>query len=178
MFMLTRLLIETRIIIIMSSLFVTRLKKKKNRKTVFVVFFFSKIVILKEQKKNRKIIFVVFFSSIVLFSIEKKKSKNNFCWYFFRSSFVIVVIIIVIYQFWISICHAIISIVFFISFKNIAIMFNALMKNVVNLLKTRLNENYLTELHHDSFSSISFTSKSSFDAFRSRKKARKMISIK
>jgi hypothetical protein len=53
---------------------------------------------------------------------------------------------------------------------------DALMKNVVNLSKTRLCEKYLTELHHDVLFSISFTSESSFDAFRSRKRAREMTS--
>jgi hypothetical protein len=61
-------------------------------------------------------------------------------------------------------------------FKDIAITFDALMKNVVNFSKTRLSEEYLTELHHDAFFSISFTSESSSDAFRSRKRTRKMIS--
>jgi hypothetical protein len=51
------------------------------------------------------------------------------------------------------------------------------MKNVVNLSKTRLKKKYLTKQHHEIFSSISFTSKSSSNAFRSRKRIRKMISI-
>jgi hypothetical protein len=76
MFLSTRLLIETRIIVIMSSSFVVRLKKKKNRKITFVVFFFSKILTLKEEKKNRKTIFVVFFFSMMLSSIEKKKNQR------------------------------------------------------------------------------------------------------
>jgi hypothetical protein len=50
------------------------------------------------------------------------------------------------------------------------------MKDVVSFLKTCLNEEYLTELHHDAFSSISFTSESSSDALRSRKRTRKMTS--
>jgi DNA-directed RNA polymerase subunit N (RpoN/RPB10) len=55
-------------------------------------------------------------------------------------------------------------------------LFDALMKDVISLLETRLSKEYVTELHHDALSSISFTSESSFDAFRSRKRARKMIS--
>jgi hypothetical protein len=82
-FMSSRLLIETRIIVIMSSSFVVRLEKKKNRKTTFVVFFFSKILTLKEKKKNRKTIFVVLFSSIVLSSIEKKKIRKQSLLIFF-----------------------------------------------------------------------------------------------
>jgi hypothetical protein len=62
-------------------------------------------------------------------------------------------------------------------FKDIAIMFDALMKNVVNFSKIRLKKKYLTEQHHEILSSISFTSKSSSNASRSRKKIRKMISI-
>jgi hypothetical protein len=117
-FMSSRLLIETRIIVIMSSSFAVRLKEKKNRKTIFVVLFFSRILTLEKKKKNRKTILVVFFFSIVLFSIEKKnKSKNNFCWFLFWSRFVVVVIVIVIYQFWITTRHAIISIAFFINFQ-------------------------------------------------------------
>jgi hypothetical protein len=67
---------QIKIIVIMSSSFVARLKKKKNRKIIFVVFFSSKILTLKEEKKNRKTIFVVFFFSIVLFSIEKEKNQK------------------------------------------------------------------------------------------------------
>ncbi len=76
-FMSSRLLIETRIVIIMSSSFTVRLEKKKNRKIIFVVFFFSKIVISEEEKKNRKIIFVVFFFSMMLSSIKKKKNQKT-----------------------------------------------------------------------------------------------------
>jgi hypothetical protein len=63
------------------------------------------------------------------------------------------------------------------TFRDIAIMFDALMKNVVSLSKTRLKEKYLTEQHHEILSSISFTSKSSSDAFRSRKRSKETISI-
>ncbi len=56
-------------------------------------------------------------------------------------------------------------------------MFDALMKNVVSFSKIRLKRKYLTEQHHEIFSSISFTSKSSSNAFRSRKRIKEMISI-
>jgi hypothetical protein len=59
----------------MSSL-VASLEKKKNRKTTFVVFFFSRILTLEEEKKNRRTIFVVFSLSVVLSSIEKKKNQR------------------------------------------------------------------------------------------------------
>ncbi len=73
-FMSSRLLIETKIVIIMSSSLAVRLEEKKNRKIIFVVFFSSKIVTSKKEKKNRKVIFVVLFSSMMLSSIEKKKN--------------------------------------------------------------------------------------------------------
>ncbi len=173
----SRLLIETKIIVIMSSSFVARSEKKKNRKTTFVVFFFSKILTLKEKKENRKKTFVILFFSIVLSSIEKKKNQRttsvdlsldrassssslssssvNFEFRFVTQSF---------------------RSLFSSALRSIAIMFDALMKDVVSLSKTRLNEEYLTELHHDALSSISFTSESSSDAFRSRKRAREMTS--
>jgi hypothetical protein len=68
---------QIKIIVIMSSSLVARLKKKKNRKITFVVFFFSRILTLKEEKKNRKTTFVVFFFSIVLSSIEKKRNQKT-----------------------------------------------------------------------------------------------------
>ncbi len=76
-FMSSRLLIETKIIVIMSCSFVTRLKKKKNRKTTFVVLFLSRILTLKHREKNRKTIFVVFFFSIVLSLSKKKKNQKT-----------------------------------------------------------------------------------------------------
>jgi hypothetical protein len=169
-FMSSRLLIETKIVVIMSSSFVMRLKKKKNRKIIFVVFFFSKIVTSKEKKKNREIIFVVFIFSMMLFSIEKKENQRAIRVDFFldrassssslSSSFINFESRFVTQS----------SRSFSLSiFRNIAIMFDALMKNVVNLSKTRLKREYLTELHHETFSSISFASKSSSNAFRSRR---------
>ncbi len=76
-FMSSRLLIETKIIVIMSSSFAVRLEKKKNRKTIFVVFFSSMKLTLKEKKKNRKTIFVVFFFSMIMSSIKKKKIRKQ-----------------------------------------------------------------------------------------------------
>ncbi len=177
-FMSSRLLIETRIIIIMSSSSAVRLEEKKNRRTIFVVFFSSKVLTLEEKKKNRKAILVVFFFSMMLSSIEKKKNQKAISVDFsfdrassssslssssisFESRFVT--------QSSRSLSSS--------AFRNIAIMFDALMKDVVNLSNARLKKKYLTEQHHEIFSSISFTSKSSSDAFRSRKRAREMISI-
>jgi hypothetical protein len=177
----------------MSSSFVARLKKKKNRKITFVVFFFSKVLTLKEKKKNRKIILVVLFSSIVLSSIEGKENREIT---FVVSFFSVVLSSIeekknqrtISVDFFFDRASSSSSLSSsFISFefrlvtqssrslfssilKNIAIMFDALMKDVVSSSETRLSEEYLTELHHDVFSSISFTFESSSDALRSRKK--------
>jgi hypothetical protein len=62
-------------------------------------------------------------------------------------------------------------------FRSIAIMFDALIKNVVSFSEIRLKEEYWTKQHHEIFFSISFTSKSSSNALRSRKKIKKMTSI-
>jgi hypothetical protein len=177
-FMSSRLLIETKIVVIMSSSFVVRLKKKKNREIIFVVFFFSRIVTSKEKKKNRKIILVVFFSSMMLFSIEKKKNQKAIRVDFFfdrtsSSSSLSSSSINSESRFVTQSSRSLSS----STFKNIAIMFDALMKNVVSLSKIRLKKKYLTELHHETLFSISFASKSSSNAFRSRRKVRKMISI-
>jgi hypothetical protein len=177
-FMSSRLLIETRIIVIMSSSLAVRLEEKKNRKTIFVVFFFSMKLTLKEEKKNRRTIFVVLFFSMMMFSIEKKKNQKTISVDFsfdrtsssssLSSSFINSESQFVTQSFR-SLSSSIL--------RDIAIMFDALMKNVINFSKTRLKKEYLTEQHHEIFSSISFTSKSSSDAFRSRKRVRKMISI-
>jgi hypothetical protein len=156
MFMSTRLLIETRIIVIMSSSLVVYLEKKKNRKTIFVFFFFSMMMFSIEKKKNQKTISVDFFFDRISSSSSLSSSSINFESRFVTQSFR-------------SLSSSI--------FKDIAIMFDALMKNVVIFLKTRLKEEYLTKQHHEIFSSISFTSKSSSNAFCSRKKNKKMISI-
>jgi uncharacterized protein (UPF0371 family) len=174
----SRLLIETRIIVIMSSSFAVRLEKKKNRRTIFVVFFSSMKLTLEEEKKNRRTIFVVLFSSMMMSSIEKKKNQRAISVDLFfdrvssssslSSSFISSESQLVTQSFR-SLSSSI--------FRSIAIMFDALMKDVVSLSETRLREEYLTEQHHEILSSISFTSKSSSDALRSRKRVREMISI-
>ncbi len=177
-FMSSRLLIETKIIVIMSSSSAVRLKEKKNWKTIFVVFFFSRILILKEEKKNRKTIFVVFFFSMMLTSIKRKKNQKAISVDFFfdrassssslSSSFISFESRSVT-QSSRSLSSSI--------FRDIAIMFDALMKNIVSLSKTRLKEKYLTKQYHEIFFSISFMSKSSSNALRSRKRVKEMISI-
>jgi hypothetical protein len=178
MFMSTRLLIETRIIVIMSSSFAVRLEKKKNRKTTFVVFFFSTILTLVEKKKNQRTIFVVLFFSTMMFSIEKEKNQRTISVDFFfdrasSSSSLSSSSINFESRFVTQSSRSFSS----SAFRSIAIMFDALMKDVVNLSETRLKRKCLTELHHEILSSISFTSKSSSNAFRSRRRAREMISI-
>jgi uncharacterized protein (UPF0147 family) len=169
---------QIKFIVIISSSFVVRLKEKKNRKIIFVVFFFSRILTLKEKKKNQRTIFVVFFFSMMLSSIEKKKNQRaisvDFSFDRVSSSSSLSSSSInfesrLVTQSSRSLSSS--------AFKDIAIMFDALMKNVVNFSKARLKRKYLTKQHHEILSSISFTSKSSLDAFRSRKRVRKMISI-
>jgi hypothetical protein len=174
----SRLLIETKIVVIMSSSLVVRLEKKKNRKIIFVVLFFSKIVISEREKKNREIIFVVFFFSMMLFSIERKKNQKAIFVDFFldrasSSSSLSSSFISFESRFVTQSSRSLSSSIL----KDIAIMFDALMKNVVSFSKIRLKREYLTKLHHETFSSISFASKSSSDAFRSRKRIKEMISI-
>jgi hypothetical protein len=107
---------QIKIIVIMSSSLVARLEEKKNRKITFVVLFFSKILTLKEEDKSRNNFLCFLLFDCVVFNWEKKKSENNLCWSLLRSSFVIVVAVVVIYQFWVSTRHAIISIAFLINF--------------------------------------------------------------
>ncbi len=176
-FMSSRLLIETKIIVIMSSSSAVRLEKKKNQKTTFVVFFSSRILTLEEKKKNRKTIFVVFFSSMMLSSIERKKNQRAISVDFSldRASSSSSLSSSSISSESRSVTQSSRSLSSS-ALKSIAIMFDALMKDVVSSSETRLREEYLTEQYHEIFSSISFTSKSSSDALRSRKRAREMIS--
>ncbi len=169
---------QIKFVVIISSSLVVRLKEKKNRKIIFVVFFFSRILTLKEEKKNRKTIFVVFFFSMMLSSIEKKKNQKTISVDFFldrasSSSSLSSSSINFESRFVTQSSRSLSSSIF----RDIAIMFDALMKNVVSLSKIRLKKKYLIKQHHETFSSISFTSKSSSNAFRSRKKAKEMISI-
>ncbi len=165
-------------VVIISSSLVVRLKRKKNRKIIFVIFFFSRILTLKEKKKNRKTILVVFFFSMMLFSIERKKNQRaifvDFSFDRASSSLSLSSSFInfesrLVTQSSRSLSSSIL--------KSIAIMFETLMKNVVNFSKTRLKRKYLTKQHHEILSSISFTSKSSSNALRSRKRIKEMISI-
>ncbi len=173
-FMSSRLLIETRIIVIMSSSFAVRLKKKKNRKIIFVVLFFSKILSLKEEKENRRTIFVVLFFSMKLIWKEKKKNRKAIFVVLFFSKMMFSIkrkknqrTIFVDFSFDRASSSSSLSSSFisfksrFVTqsfrslswsiFKNIAIMFDALMKNVVNFSKIRLKKKYLTKLHHEFF---------------------------
>ncbi len=186
-FMWSRLLIETKIIVIMSSSFVTRLKEKKNRKTIFVVFFFSKILILKKREKNRRTIFVDFFLSIVLSSIEKKKNQKtiflDFSFDRTLSSFSLTSSFNVS-EF--SFASSSISSWFSSTLKNMIMMSKALLKNEDDFI-THFDENLLTELIHnvsssfvlffDSFSFVFIVFASSFNASRFRKRVHESFSL-
>ncbi len=165
-------------VVIISSSLVVRLEEEKNRKIIFVVFFSSKILILEEEKKNRKTILVVLFFSMMLSSIEKKKNQRAISVDLFfdrasSSSSLSSSFISSESRFVTQSSRSLSS----STFRSIAIMFDALMKDVVSLSKIRLKREYLTEQHHEILSSISFTSKSSSNALRSRKRAKEMISI-
>jgi hypothetical protein len=133
-----------------------RILRKKNRKITFVVLFFSMMLSSIEKKKNQKAIFVDFF-------LDRASSSSSLSSSFINSESRFVT------QSSRSLSSS--------TFRNIAIMFDALMKNVVSFSKIRLTKKYLTELHHEILSSISFTSKWSSNALRSRRRIKKMISI-
>jgi uncharacterized protein (UPF0147 family) len=165
-------------VVIISSSLVMRLEREKNRKITFVVLFFSRVLTLKEEKKNRKTILVVFFFSMMLSSIKRKKNQKTISvdLSFDRtssSSSLSSSSISSESRFVTQSSRSLSS----SAFRDIAIMFDALMKDVVNLSETRLRKKYLTEHYHETLFSISFTSKSSSDAFRSRKRIKEMISI-
>ncbi len=145
---------QIKIIIIMSSSFVARLKKKKNRKIIFVVFFFSRILTLKEEKKNREAILVVFFFLIVLSSSEKKRNqKTIFVDFFFRrtSSSSSLTSSSIVSEF--SFASQSISSWSSSTLRNIVMMFKALLKNE-NCLIIHFDENLLAELIHNASSSF------------------------
>ncbi len=120
-FISSRLLIETKIVVIMSSSFAVRLKKKKNRKITLVVFFFSMMLSSIERKKNQKTIFVDLFfdrassSSFLTFSFVESSSANS------SSS----------------------SSLFSITLKKLTIMSKALLNDISNSIEIRCDENFL-----------------------------------
>jgi hypothetical protein len=160
-FMSSRLLIDTKTAVTMSSFFNVRLKEeKKNRKSNFVVLFFSNMLLLTEKKKNRESNFVVLSFSKMLFSIEKKKSKSNSRWSFFRSnssSFSLMSSFIVS-EF--SFASQSISSWFSSTLRDMIIMFEAFLKNE-DCFITHFDENLLTDLIHNASSSFVL----SFDLF-------------
>ncbi len=150
-------------------------RKKKIEEQLLVVLFFSNMLSFIEKKKNRKTILVVLFfnrissslSSTSSFVISKSSLETQLFSSF--SSFM---------------------------FKNIVMMSEAFVKNVVNFFESRRDENFLTELIHNAISSfvlsfrsfffvsfffallsfVSFVSLSFFDASRSRKRVRELFS--
>jgi hypothetical protein len=117
MFMSSRLLIETKIVVIMSSSSITRLEKK-NRKTIFVVFFFFWNFDFKRRREKSKSDFRCSLSlSCVVIDWEKKKSKSNLCWLFSRSNFVIVLTNVVVYCLWVFVCVVVDFVMIFVNIK-------------------------------------------------------------
>jgi hypothetical protein len=131
-FMSSRLLIETRIVVIMSSSFAVRLKEKKNRKITFVVFFFSMMLSSIEKKKNQRTISVDFFfdrassSSSLTFSFVESSSANS------------------------SFSSSLSS----ITLKKLAIMSKALLNDISNSIEIRCDENFLNRFQDFVSSSV------------------------
>ncbi len=120
----SRLLIETRIVVIMSSSFAVRLEKKKNRKIIFVVFFFSMMLFSIEKKKNQRAISVDFFldrassSSSLTFSLVESSSANS------------------------SFSSSLSS----ITLKKLAIMSETLLNDISNSIEIRCDENFFKSI--------------------------------
>ncbi len=150
----SRLLIETKIVVIMSSSLVVRLEKKQNRKIIFVIFFFSKIVISEEKKKNRKIILVVFFFSIVLSSIKRKKNqKTIFVDFFFdraSSSFFLTLSFVESS----SAIQSFFSSLFSITLKKLAIMSKILLNDILNSIEIRCDADFFNQIRDFFFSFV------------------------
>ncbi len=165
MFMSSRLLIETKIVVIMSSSSITRLEEKKNRKTIFVVFFSSKILTLKERKENRRTIFVVLSLSVVLSSIEKKKNQRAiFVDFFFdriSSSFSLTSSSIVFES---SLASSSIPSWSSSTLKNMIIILKTLLENEDDFI-IHFDESLLAELIHSVSSSFVLSSDSLFFVF-------------
>ncbi len=185
-------------VVVMSSLLVSRSKEeKKNRRTILVVFFFSNVLSLTKKKKKSKSNSRCFFSfeNVVIYR-KKKNRKAIFVVLFFdrisssfssTSSFVI--------------SKSSLETQLFSSFssfmlKNIVMMFEAFVKNVVSSFESRRDEDFLAELIHNAISFfvlssrsfsfvsfffallsfVSFVFLSSSDASRFRKQARESFS--
>ncbi len=160
----SRLLIETRIVVIMSSSFAVRLKKKKNRKIIFVVFFFSMMLSSIEREKNQRAI------SVDL-SFDRASSSFSLTLSFVESS---------------SANSSFFSSLFSITLKKLAIMSKALLNDISNSIEIRCDENFLNRFQDFVFSSVlslrliffaSFSLtlsifSSSFNLSRSQKRAR------
>ncbi len=131
-FMSSRLLIETRIVVIMSSSFAVRLEKKKNRKITFVVLFFSMMLSSIEKKKNQRAIFVDL-------SFDQASSSSSLTSSFVESS---------------SANSSFSSSLFSITLKKLAIMSKALLNDISNSIETRCDENFLNRFQDFVFSFV------------------------
>jgi hypothetical protein len=131
-FMSTRLLIETKIIVIMSSSFVARLEKKKNRRTIFVVLFSSIVLFSIERKKNQKTISVDLF-------LDRASSSFSLTFSFVESSFA---------------NQSSFSSLFSITLKKLAIMSEILLNDISNSIETFCFADFLNRIQDFFFSSV------------------------
>ncbi len=154
----------------MSSLLVSRSEeKKKNRKTTLVVFFFSNVLSLTEKEKNREAILVVFSLSKMLSSIEEKKNRRA----------ILVVLSLDRISSSLSSTLSLSSTSSFVISKSsletqlssslssfmlrdIAMMSEALVRNVVSSSESRRDEDFLAELIHSAISFFVLPSRSFF----------------
>ncbi len=114
----SRLLIDTSIIVIMSSSFVARLieKKKISRSNSRCSFLLESFVFRKEEKKSEGNLRCFLLLNCSVVDWKRKQSESNLCWFLFRPRFVVVFVVVFIYHLRIGVRHAIVSIVFFISY--------------------------------------------------------------
>ncbi len=129
-------------VVVMSLCLALRLKKKKeNRKTIFIVFFSSNVFLLIRKKKNRKSNFIVFF-------LDRISSSSSL-----TSSFVVSKS---------SLSTRLSSSFSSFMFKNIVMIFETLMRNIISFFESHFEENLLIELIHSEISSFVLSSRSFF----------------
>jgi hypothetical protein len=128
----SRLLIETKIVVIMSSSLAVRLEKKKNRKIIFVVLFFSMMLSSIEKEKNQKTISVDFF-------LDRASSSSSLTLSFVESSFA---------------NSSLSSSLSSITLKKLAIMSKTLLNDISNSTEIRCDENFLNRFQDFVFSFV------------------------
>ncbi len=128
----SRLLIETKIVVIMSSSLAVRLEKKKNRKITLVVLFSSMMLSSIERKKNQRAISVDF-------SFDRASSSFSLTLSFVESS---------------SANSSFSSSLFSITLKKLAIMSKTLLNDISNSTEIRCDENFLNRFQDFVFSFV------------------------